>query len=95
MLWLLLVFTEMRPFGRRRIALALELMGLAPFVASSHGSLQELGVTLEDAIIAYEDHCRPALAAQMAQANHRVARTRPSTRGFAWWRSSRTPTSSS
>lgn len=65
-LCLLLVFTEMGPFGRRRIALALELMGLAPFVASSHGSLQELGVALEDAIIAYEDQCRPALAAQMA-----------------------------
>ena len=65
-LCLLLVFTEMGPSGRRRIALALELMGLARFVASSHGSLQELGVSLEDAIIAYEDLCRPALAAQMA-----------------------------
>jgi hypothetical protein len=63
---LFLVFTEMGPFGRRRIAFALELMGLAPFVANSHGSLQELGVGLENALIAYEDQFRPALAAQMA-----------------------------
>lgn len=64
-LCLLLVFTEMGPFGRRRISLALELMGLSPFVASSDGSLHALCVRLENQIISYEADCRPCLAEQM------------------------------
>jgi len=65
-LTLLLVFSEMGPHGRRRVGFALVLMGLAPFLAISDGSLHLLGTSLEDEIIAYEAHCRPVLAAQMA-----------------------------
>ena len=65
-LTLLLVFSEMGPHGRRRVGFALERMGLAPFLAISDGSLHQLGTSLEEEIIAYEEHSRPALAAQMA-----------------------------
>jgi len=62
---LLLVFSEMGPHGRRRVALALEKAGLARFVALSAGSLHKLGSSLQDPIVAYEEHHRPVLAAGM------------------------------
>jgi hypothetical protein len=62
---MLLVFCGLGPHGRRRVALALKHAGLSRFVAVSDGSLHKLGGSLEEQIVAYEDHHRPLLAADM------------------------------
>ena len=60
-----LVFTQQGPGGLRLVGLFLRLCRLDPFVASSYGSQQRFGRTLEEQVLAYEQAERPRLAAPM------------------------------
>ncbi len=62
-----LVITLLSGAGIRQVCTFLELSGLSAFVAGSYGSQHKLNVALEEAVVAYAEQQREALAPQMPQ----------------------------
>jgi transcriptional regulator with XRE-family HTH domain len=62
-----LVITMLAGAGVRQVCTFLELSGLSAFAASSYGSQHKLNAALEEAVVAYAEQQREALAAQMPQ----------------------------
>lgn len=62
-----LVITLLAGAGIRLVCRFLELGGLAPFVAASYGSQQKVNVALEEAVLAYAQQQRRALAEGMPE----------------------------
>jgi transcriptional regulator with XRE-family HTH domain len=62
-----LVITLLAGGGIRQVCTFLELSGLSAFAASSYGSQHKLNAALEEAVVAYAEQQREALAAQMPQ----------------------------
>ena len=62
-----LVITLLAGAGIRLVCRFLELSGLAPFVAISYGSQHKVNVALEEAVLAYSQQQRHALAEGMPE----------------------------
>ncbi len=62
-----LIITLLAGAGIRLVCRFLELSGLAPFVATSYGSQQKVNVALEEAVLAYAQQQRHALAEGMPE----------------------------
>jgi hypothetical protein len=62
-----LVINLLAGAGIRLVCRFLELSGLAPFVATSYGTQQKVNVALEEAVLAYAQQQRQALAEGMPE----------------------------
>jgi hypothetical protein len=62
-----LVITLLAGAGIRLVCEFLKLSGLAPFVAASYGSQHKINVAVEEAVVAYAEQQREALAQGMPE----------------------------